>query len=170
MQLATSHWLHTPLITMFVDRVTVEVEAGRGGDGCMSFRREKYVPRGGPDGGDGGDGGSVIVVADARRRQPRRAGPSQALEGRARARTAGLQVPRPKRRGSHHPRAAGHGADRRRRRLRAQGPQRAGRAGVRGPRRRRRQGEHAVQELPPTRPPASTPRRRRPSGAASRSS
>jgi GTP-binding protein len=49
---------------MFVDRVTIDVEAGRGGDGCMSFRREKYVPRGGPDGGDGGDGGSVILIAE----------------------------------------------------------------------------------------------------------
>jgi GTP-binding protein len=49
---------------MFVDRVTIEVEAGRGGDGCMSFRREKYVPRGGPDGGDGGDGGSIILIAE----------------------------------------------------------------------------------------------------------
>ncbi|NUQ64948.1 MAG: GTPase ObgE [Pirellulales bacterium] len=50
---------------MFVDEVVIEVEAGRGGDGLMSFRREKYVPRGGPDGGDGGDGGSVVVVAEA---------------------------------------------------------------------------------------------------------
>ncbi|WP_164102961.1 GTPase ObgE [Candidatus Laterigemmans baculatus] len=48
---------------MFVDRVKVELQAGRGGDGCMSFRREKYVARGGPDGGDGGDGGSIILQA-----------------------------------------------------------------------------------------------------------
>jgi GTP-binding protein len=47
----------------FVDEVSVRVQAGNGGDGCMSFRREKYIPRGGPDGGDGGDGGSVYLVA-----------------------------------------------------------------------------------------------------------
>jgi GTP-binding protein len=49
----------------FVDEVTIRVEAGDGGDGCVSFRREKYIPFGGPDGGDGGDGGSVYLQADA---------------------------------------------------------------------------------------------------------
>ena len=48
----------------FIDESNVIVEAGKGGNGCMSFRREKYIPRGGPDGGDGGDGGSIYVVAD----------------------------------------------------------------------------------------------------------
>ncbi len=49
----------------FVDEVVIKVQAGRGGNGCMSFRRERAVPFGGPDGGDGGDGGSVYLVADA---------------------------------------------------------------------------------------------------------
>lgn len=49
---------------MFIDQVTITVQAGNGGDGCSSFRREKYVPLGGPDGGDGGRGGNVVLEAD----------------------------------------------------------------------------------------------------------
>lgn len=48
----------------FVDESEITVEAGKGGNGCLSFRREKYIERGGPDGGDGGDGGSVYMIAD----------------------------------------------------------------------------------------------------------
>ncbi len=53
---------------MLYDRAKVYVEGGRGGDGCVSFRREAHVPKGGPDGGDGGNGGSVVLVCDASRR------------------------------------------------------------------------------------------------------
>src|SRR4029077_5456434 len=51
--------------SMFHDRARIRVKAGRGGDGALSFRREKHVPKGGPDGGDGGHGGDVVAVADA---------------------------------------------------------------------------------------------------------
>ena len=51
---------------MFVDQVRIHVQAGRGGDGVSSFRREKYVPHGGPDGGDGGNGGHIVIVASRR--------------------------------------------------------------------------------------------------------
>ncbi len=48
----------------FIDEALVRIEAGDGGNGCVSFRREKYIPKGGPDGGDGGDGGDVYLIAD----------------------------------------------------------------------------------------------------------
>jgi GTP-binding protein len=51
-------------MNMFIDYVEIGVKAGNGGRGCVSFRREKYVPKGGPDGGDGGDGGDVIIKVD----------------------------------------------------------------------------------------------------------
>ena len=62
----------------FVDEVSIRVKAGDGGNGAMSFRREKFIENGGPNGGDGGDGGSIYMMADenscshCRRRQPLR--------------------------------------------------------------------------------------------------
>ena len=50
---------------MFIDTAKIFIRSGKGGDGSISFRREKYVPFGGPDGGDGGDGGSVILTVDS---------------------------------------------------------------------------------------------------------
>jgi GTP-binding protein len=64
---------------MFHDRARLTVIAGKGGDGSIHFRREKYVPRGGPDGGDGGDGGDVVFVADLRRRDLSGFRPNQKL-------------------------------------------------------------------------------------------
>lgn len=48
----------------FVDEASIQIQAGKGGDGCVGFRREKYIPFGGPDGGDGGDGGSIYLIGD----------------------------------------------------------------------------------------------------------
>ncbi len=74
----------------FIDEVSFWVHGGKGGNGCVSFRREKYVPKGGPDGGDGGDGGSVIIrvnpnfstLIDLRHRRRYRAGNGQGGKGK----------------------------------------------------------------------------------------
>ncbi len=89
----------------FADEALIRVRAGDGGDGCVSFRREKYIPRGGPDGGDGGDGGDVTLVlapgintlADFRARKVFQAGNGKGGAGRERsgAAGAGLQIPVP---------------------------------------------------------------------------
>ena len=89
----------------FSDEAQIRVRAGDGGDGCVSFRREKYIPRGGPDGGDGGDGGDVTLVlapdintlADFRARKAFRAGNGRAGAGRERSGAAGadLEIPVP---------------------------------------------------------------------------
>ena len=89
----------------FSDEALIRVRAGDGGDGCLSFRREKHVPRGGPDGGDGGDGGDVTLVlapdintlADFRARKVFRAGNGRGGAGRDRSGAAGahLEIPVP---------------------------------------------------------------------------
>src|SRR2546423_7026884 len=90
---------------MFYDRARIYVQAGRGGDGSLHFRREKHVPKGGPDGGDGGPGGGVVLVADPdlrdlssfRARQGVKAGSGEpgrgALEHGASGETGGVRVP-----------------------------------------------------------------------------
>ena len=64
---------------MFHDKARIVVQGGRGGDGSIHFRREKFVPRGGPDGGDGGNGGDVVLVAETRRRDLSGFRPNQKL-------------------------------------------------------------------------------------------
>ena len=55
---------------MFCDEVKIHMKAGEGGKGCISFRREKYIPKGGPDGGDGGSGGGINFLAGGKDKNP----------------------------------------------------------------------------------------------------
>jgi GTP-binding protein len=64
---ASTDCCETAHLIMFVDRIRIHAKAGAGGDGCVSFRREKFVPKGGPDGGDGGNGGSIVLRAEAQK-------------------------------------------------------------------------------------------------------
>ena len=132
---------------MFLDRVTIRVRAGDGGDGAATFRREAHVPRGGPDGGDGGRGGSIYLEVDPGQTTLRdfqvkrhfKATPGGRGEGSRRHGKAGddLVLDRPAR----------HGRLRRRDRRAGRGPRRARPAGDGRPRRARRPREHALQDL-----------------------
>ena len=133
-------------VAVFNDRAQIHVKAGRGGDGGLSFRREKYVPKGGPDGGDGGDGGDVVVVADPDLRDLT-ALQRRATLPRARARTAVARASTVPRRRRRAPRPGRHPD------LRRRGPARRPRSGRRAhrarPRRPWRPWERPLRELHP---------------------
>ena len=93
---------------MFVDEVDIHVEAGHGGRGCLAFRREKFVPRGGPSGGDGGHGGSVYIVASPHINTLINFRFHPEFDGRARRARHGLELHRPRRRRSRARRADRH--------------------------------------------------------------
>src|SRR3990172_9477368 len=59
--LSHSTYIHSSIVKTLIDKARITVKAGNGGGGCVGFRREKYIPKGGPDGGDGGDGGDIII-------------------------------------------------------------------------------------------------------------
>ena len=128
-----------PFGPMFSDRAQIHALAGRGGDGGLSFRREKFVPKGGPDGGDGGDGGDVVLIADRRFAIYRRCDvvSRQGRQRRERTRRAQARRTRLRRRGTCSRRYTG--AHRRRRSdRRPRPPARAARARPRRPRRPRK--------------------------------
>ena len=119
----------------FVDEALIEVEAGKGGDGCMSFHRGPNLPKGGPDGGDGGDGGAVELVGDLSlntlvdfRYMPRyKAEDGQAGGGRDKTGASGRCPEHPRTRGHHNNRRRDADGDRRRLRPRPDGDGRQGR-------------------------------------------
>ena len=93
---------------MFVDRIKVVAKAGDGGRGCVSFRREKFVPRGGPDGGDGGKGGDIILRADEHTDNLSTLFYEPLIKGEKRRARAGKADARPRRAGENRQGADGH--------------------------------------------------------------
>ena len=85
-------------MAQFVDKVKIFVQAGHGGNGCMSFRREKYIAAGGPDGGDGGHGGSVVLRVDDRHDHADGFPLQTEVYGAARRQRSGQQYEGPQRR------------------------------------------------------------------------
>src|SRR2546429_10004981 len=81
-------------LSAMYDRATIQVEAGRGGDGCVSFRREAHVPRGGPHGGGGGGGGGGGFGCDPPRGDPGALAPARPFPGRAGGARPGKEPPR----------------------------------------------------------------------------
>ena len=79
------------------DRARIHVQAGAGGDGCLSFRREAHVPKGGPDGGDGGRGGDVVLICDDSLRDLAHLPPAHALRRAPRRPRRGRPAPRGRR-------------------------------------------------------------------------
>ncbi len=142
------------------DRARIHVQAGGGGDGCMSFRREAHVPKGGPDGGDGGRGGDIVLVCDDSYRDLEHFRRQLALQGQAGRPRSGVAAPRRRRPDAGDPGAAGHGDPRRGRRNPAR-PRTARAACGRGPGRLRRTRQPPLLELDPSEPAFRRARSRR---------